>query len=256
MGTTTLGSTRWDTRYDIVAAFEPDHVPEPQFLMRVLGYFDDPSIGYVRAAQIYYNQPASFVARGAAEETYAYYSSIQMTSYAIGYPIVTGCHNTHRVTALRAVGGFAAHDVDDLLITIRYRAAGWRGVYVPERLAAGLTPTSTIDYLKQQRRWARSVLDVKLRIFPRLARSLPLPERVFSLVHGLYYLHGLATALGVALVTVMLATGSTPDVFAVATAKGVLVLFIALQSCISSASASSSSLRTREASTGAATSCG
>jgi hypothetical protein len=75
-------------------------------------------------------------------------------------------------------------------------------------------------------------------------------------VHGLYYLHGLATALGVALVTVMLATGSTPDVFAVATAKGVLVLFIALQSCISSASASSSSLRTREASTGAATSCG
>src|SRR5216684_3285993 len=67
-------------RYEIIAAFDPDHVPNPDFLMHVLGYFDDPEIGYVQAAQVYYNQKASFIARGAAEETYAYYSSIQMTN--------------------------------------------------------------------------------------------------------------------------------------------------------------------------------
>jgi cellulose synthase (UDP-forming) len=218
-------------RYDFVCAFDPDHVPEPHFLTRVLGYFTDPSVGYVQAPQFYYNQAASFVARGAAEETYAYYSSIQMSSYAIGYPIVTGCHNSHRVTALREVGGFAAHEADDLLITIHYRSAGWKGVYVPERLAAGLTPTSPVDYLIQQRRWARSVLDVKLRIFPGLARALPLPERVFSLVHGLYYLHGLASALSVGLLSFMLTTGLTPQVFAVRTGGRVLVLFAVLQGC-------------------------
>ncbi len=80
---------------------------------------------------MYYNQSASFIARGAAEETYGYYSSIQMTSYALGYPIVTGCHHTHRVSALREIGGFAPHEADDLLITVHYRAAGWKGVYVP-----------------------------------------------------------------------------------------------------------------------------
>ncbi|MEA2177760.1 MAG: hypothetical protein QOG77_1057, partial [Solirubrobacteraceae bacterium] len=218
-------------RYDLISAFDPDHVPEPEFLDRVLGYFDDPSVGYVQAPQFYYNQRASFVARGAAEETYAYYSSIQMSSYAIGYPIVTGCHNNHRVEALREVGGFAAHEADDLLITIHYRAAGWKGVYVPERLAAGLTPTDMLDYLRQQRRWARSVLDVKMRIFPRLSRALPLPERVFSLVHGLYYLHGLGSALSTALLAVMLVTGRTPAVFSVQTGWRVTALFGVLLAC-------------------------
>jgi cellulose synthase (UDP-forming) len=218
-------------RYDIISAFDPDHVPERQFLTRVIGYFDDPLVGYVQAPQFYYNQSASFVARGAAEETYAYYSSIQMTAYAIGYPIVTGCHNSHRVTALREVGGFAAHEADDLLITLNYRAAGWRGVYVPERLAAGLTPTDPIGYLTQQRRWARSVLDVKLRIFRRLARALPIHQRIFSFVHGLYYLHGLGSAVSVALLCSMLVTGATPAVFSIATAKRVVVLFGVLQLC-------------------------
>lgn len=58
----------------------------------------------------------SFIARGAAEETYAYYSSIQMTNCTLGYPIVTGCHNTHRVTALRQVGGFAPHAANDFAL--------------------------------------------------------------------------------------------------------------------------------------------
>jgi cellulose synthase (UDP-forming) len=70
-----------------------------------------------QAAQAYYNQEASFIARGAAAETYGYYSSIQMFSFAVGYPVVTGCHNTHRVTAVKQVRGLPAHDADDLLIT-------------------------------------------------------------------------------------------------------------------------------------------
>lgn len=218
-------------RYDVISAFDPDHVPAREFLTRVLGYFADPSVGYVQAPQFYYNQRASLVARGAAEETYAYYSSIQMCGYALGFPIVTGCHNTHRVSALKHVGGFAAHEADDLLITVRYRAAGWAGVYVPERLAAGLTPVDLEGYLAQQRRWARSVLDVKLHILPKVARSLPLPARVFGFVHGLYYVHGLGGAFGVMVLSSMLATGKAPGAFSVVIGKRVLVLYAVLQLC-------------------------
>ena len=218
-------------RYDIVSAFDPDHVPKREFLSRVLGYFAAPSVGYVQAPQFYYNQRASFVARGAAEETYAYYSSIQMCGYALGFPIVTGCHNTHRVRALKEVGGFAPHEADDLLITVNYRVAGWTGVYVPERLAAGLTPVDMDGYLTQQRRWARSVLDVKLRILPKVGGAIPVRERVFTFVHGLYYLHGLGSLLGLGLLAFMLATGRTPAVLSVATGKRVLVLYFVLQLC-------------------------
>jgi len=218
-------------RYELIVSFDPDHVPSRHYLTSVIGYFADPSVGYVQAAQVYYNQSASFIARGAAEETYAYYSSIQMSSYAIGYPIVTGCHTTHRTTALRSVGGFAPHEADDLLITLLYRAAGWNGVYVPRRLAVGLTPVDWRGYITQQRRWARSVLDVKFRAFPRLAGRLRFPERVFSLVHGLYYLHGLSAAVTIAVLTTMLANRSAPGVVSFSTLRHVLVMVVALQLC-------------------------
>lgn len=218
-------------RYDIVVAFDPDHVPLEGFLLRVLGYFDDPRIGYVQAAQVYYNQPASLIARGAAEETYAYYSSIQMVAYALGYPIITGCHNAHRVSALREIGGFAPHEADDLATTVAYRAHGWRGVYLPLILARGLTPVDWAGYLGQQRRWARSVLDVKVRIYPRVAGRLPFWERAVSLAHGLYYLEGLAMAVQIVLLAGMLVTGAAPAALAVVTSASFWGLVVMLQAC-------------------------
>jgi len=218
-------------RYDLIVNFDPDHIPERHFLERTLGYFDDPGIGYVQAAQVYYNQPAGFIARGAAEETYAYYSSTQLTSYALGYPIVTGCHTAHRTEALREVGGFAPHEADDLLVTVYYRTTRWRGVYVPETLAQGLVPTDWPGYLRQQRRWARSVLDVKFRWFPRVARKLGRIERLVSLCHGLHYLTGLGTVAAIGLLGYLLVTGTPSGAFSPSVMWKALALAGALQAC-------------------------
>ena len=62
------------------------------------------------------------------------------------------------------VGGFAAHEADDLLITLRYRASRWEGIYLPEILALGMTPVDWDGYLRQQIRWVRSVIDIKLHV--------------------------------------------------------------------------------------------
>jgi cellulose synthase (UDP-forming) len=218
-------------RYEIVLGFDPDHVPVRVFLSTVIGYFEDPRVGYVQAAQAYYNQEASFIARGAAEETYGYYSSLQMVNHRMGFPIVVGCHNTHRVSALKEVGGFAPHDADDLLITLLYRTHGWRGVYVPQVLARGLTPVDWNGYLSQQLRWARSVLDIKFRIYPRLAKRLPLRERLFSFLQGLSYLQGAVTATGVALLLFMLTTGITPAAVSLVTISQLGMLYAALLLC-------------------------
>jgi cellulose synthase (UDP-forming) len=215
--------------YEIVVNFDPDHVPEPTFLEEVLGYFDDLRVGYVQAAQVYYNQRASFIARGAAEETYAYYSATQMASYSLGLPIVTGCHTAHRVAALKEVGGFAAHDADDLLITYHYRAAGWQGVYVPKILARGLTPVDWAGYLTQQRRWARSVLDIKFKLYPTFAGQLSRAACVLGSLHGLYYLQGLTAGAGVGLLAYMLANGQAPQLFGDGTLWRVLGLHAVLQ---------------------------
>jgi len=179
--------------YDVLAAFDSDQVPEPDYLERTLGYFQDPAVGYVQAAQVYYNQPASFIARGAAEETYAYYSTHQMASYALGHPIVVGSHGVHRLAALATAspGGFPDHDAEDLLLTMRYRAAGWRGVYVPEVLALGTTPVNWRGYLVQQARWARSVLDLKREAVERLLHGRPTTDNLLALFHGAHFLRPL-----------------------------------------------------------------
>lgn len=158
--------------YDFLIAFDPDHVPVPEFASTVLGYFADPNVAYVQAPQVYRNQSAGLVARGSAEETYAYYSVTEMASYGMGQPVLTGCHNTHRLAALREYGGFPDHAAEDLLQTVYYRMRGWHGVYVPKVLATGLAPEGWPDYLTQQVRWARSVLDIKFRRLHAAAGSL------------------------------------------------------------------------------------
>ena len=211
-------------KYDIVAAFDPDHLPDQSFLPTVLGYFEDPQVGYVQAAQAYGNQDESWVARGAAEETYDFYSTIQMASHGMRLPIIIGCHNTHRVAALRQIGGFAAHDADDILTTLVYRDAGWQGVYVPQILARGRTPPDFHSYVIQQRRWARSVADIKLRTYPSLSARTPATTRFFGVIHGVNYLvQGLLPILVLAVLCVICATAaSSQDV----TSRFVVSLFV------------------------------
>lgn len=200
-------------QYEFVAAFDPDHVPARNFLSKVLGYFNDPKIGYVQAPQVYSNQDESFIARGAAEESYTYYSSIQMASYGLDYPIIVGSHNTHRVSALREVGGFAPHDADDLLLTFNYRKEGWEGVYVPEVLARGLSPADWHTYLNQQRRWARSILDIKLKIIPFMTHNLSFSCRLMNVLHGFQFLaKSLILLVALLLIVVMLGRGEIPKV--------------------------------------------
>ena len=196
--------------YDVVAAFDTDHIAEPQFLRRVLGYFRDPAIAFVQAPQVYYNQDASFIARGAAEETYGFYSVHEMATYGANHPIIVGCHNTHRVSALKAIGGLSPHDADDLMLTLLYRAGGWRGVYVPEILALGTTPVNWYDYLRQQVRWTKSVVEIKLHRLPGLVSRLPVADRVLGIFHGVYYLRSLALGIAYATVMLLLLTGHRP----------------------------------------------
>jgi cellulose synthase (UDP-forming) len=178
-------------RYDVIATFDPDHVPEKNYLTRTLGYFQDSSVGYVQAPQVYYNQIASFIARGAAEETYDYYSCRLMASYGLGHTVVIGSHSVHRTHALKAVNGFPPHDAEDLLLTMTYRAGGWSGVYVPEVLAMGSAPVDWPGYLRQQVRWSRAVLHLKRYAFVELAGQMSAMDQALSLLHGVHYLRPL-----------------------------------------------------------------
>lgn len=193
--------------YDVMLAFDPDHIPRPEYASCVIGYFEDTRVAYVQSPQVYRNQCASLVARGAAEETYTYYSVTEMAAFAHGAPVLIGCHNAQRLSALREFGGLPAHAAEDLLQTAYYRQRGWRGVYVPTILATGLAPIDWSGYLTQQVRWARSVFDVKFRHLPSLTRTASVKSFI-GFLQGFGYLQDAVIAIGVlAVVVIALSVG-------------------------------------------------
>ncbi len=192
---------------EFVTIFDPDHLPQPEFLNRVLGCFDDPKVGYVQAAQAYRNQGESFIARGAAEQTYELYGSTMMGLHGLEAPLLFGCHTTFRRSALDSIGGYAVHNAEDLRTCMRLTAAGWKGVYVPEILARGLVPADIATYLRQQYRWAHSVFDLLFRDYWRLLPRWSFFQSVAYFMVGTFYLVGLAILINLVLPIVFLLSG-------------------------------------------------
>jgi len=198
------------TTEELVLVLDPDHIPFPEFLDRVLGYFDDPGIGFVQVAQAYHNVRRSFVARAAAEQTFAFYGPVLQGMHGTGTAVAIGANCTFRRAALESIGGHGVGLAEDLVTAIRLHAAGWRSVYVPEVLARGLVPEDLDSFLRQQRKWARGVYEVLLREYPRAFRRLTNHQRLSYLMIATYYLVGLTSLVYLAIPLLYLLTGVQP----------------------------------------------
>lgn len=198
------------TSEEFILVLDPDHIPLPEFFDSVLGHFDDPRVGFVQVAQAYYNQPRSFVARAAAEQTYAFYGPILQGMHGAGTAVAIGANCTFRRAALASIGGHGIGLAEDLVTAIRLHAAGWKSIYVPEVLARGLVPEDLGSFIQQQLKWARGVYDVLLREYPRAFRRLTLHQKLAYFMIGTYYLVGLTTPIYLLIPMLYLWTGVQP----------------------------------------------
>ncbi len=198
------------TSADFILVLDPDHLPFPEFLDRVLGHFDDARVGFVQVAQAYYNQDRSFTAAGAAEQTYAFYGPVQMGLFGHGASVAIGANCTFRRGALDSIGGHGIGLAEDLITAIRIHAAGWRSVYVPEIVSRGLVPEDLGSFYRQQLKWSRGVYEVVFSELLPLARRLTWQQRLSYAAIGTYYLCGPATALYLLLPYLYLWTGLQP----------------------------------------------
>jgi cellulose synthase (UDP-forming) len=188
-------------------------VPFPQILDRVLGHFDDPGVGFVQVAQAYGNVRESFVARAAAEQTYAFYGPIMQGMNGTGTSVAIGANCTFRRSALESIGGHGVGLAEDLVTSIRLHAKGWTSCYVPEVLSRGLVPSDLDSYLKQQLKWSRGVYEVLFREYPRAFRSLTAYQKISYFMIGSYYLVGVTSLIFLAVPLMYLFFGRQPAVF-------------------------------------------
>jgi cellulose synthase (UDP-forming) len=198
------------TNEDFILVLDPDHIPFPEILDRVLGHFDDDTVGFVQVAQAYYNQSRSITAAGAAEQTYAFYGPGQMGLYGHGACVAIGANCTFRRSALESIGGHGVGLAEDLVTAIRLHAKGWRSVYVPEVVSRGLVPEDLGSYYRQQLKWSRGVYEVAFVELPRAFARLTWRQRLVYLTIGTYYLFGFTTLLFLTLPYIYLWTGIQP----------------------------------------------
>jgi cellulose synthase (UDP-forming) len=198
------------TTEDFILVMDPDHIPFPNILDRVLGHFSDERTGFVQVCQAYYNQYRTFVARGAAEQTYAFYGPTQIGLNGHGAAVAIGANCTFRRAALESINGHGIGLAEDLVTSIRLHANGWKSVYVPEVVSRGLVPEDLGSFYKQQLKWARGVYEVMFSELPRAFRTLTWRQRLSYSAIGTYYLFGVTTPMYLLIPYVYLWTGIQP----------------------------------------------
>lgn len=204
------------TSEEFILVLDPDHIPFSMFFDRVLGYFNDPEVGFVQVSQAYYNAGESFVARAAAEQTFAFYGPIMQGMNGTGTSVAIGANCTFRRSALESIGGHGIGLAEDLVTSIRLHAKGWGSVYIPEILARGLVPADLDSFLKQQLKWSRGVHEVLFKEYPRAFRKLTMHQRISYFMIGSYYFVGVTTLIYVSIPLLYLWSGRQPAAFLLA----------------------------------------
>lgn len=184
---------------DFILIMDPDHIPFPNFLDEVLGYFNNEDVGFVQVSQAYYNQYRSFTARGAAEQTYAFYGPTMMGMYGYGTSVAIGANCTFRKKALESIGGHGVGLAEDLITSVRLHAKGWKSVFRPVVVSRGLVPEDFGSFCKQQLKWSRGVFEVFFSELPKLYKGLTGWQLLSYLMISTYYLVGVNTFIYVSI---------------------------------------------------------
>ncbi|MFD7500622.1 glycosyltransferase family 2 protein [Streptomyces sp. NPDC059850] len=165
--------------YDFFASVDTDHVPLPNYLERMLGYFRDPDIAFVVGPQVYGNYDAA-VTKAAESQQFLFHALIQRAGNAYRAPMFVGTNNAVRISAIKSIGGLYDSITEDMatgfeLHRHRNPATGrkWGSVYTPDVLAVGEGPNAWTDFFTQQLRWSRGTYETILGQFWKAPFSLP-----------------------------------------------------------------------------------
>ncbi|MEU5219497.1 cellulose synthase catalytic subunit [Streptomyces sp. NPDC020807] len=157
--------------YDYFASVDTDHVPLPNFLERMLGYFRDPDIAFVVGPQVYGNY-TNIVTKAAESQQFLFHALIQRAGNRYRAPMFVGTNNVVRISALKQIGGLCDSITEDMATGFELHRRKnpltghfWRSVYTPDVLAVGEGPASWTDFFTQQLRWSRGTYETILKQF-------------------------------------------------------------------------------------------
>ena len=180
-----------------ILQLDADHVPLPNILDKLLGFFDDEKVAFVQSPQDFYNTD-SFThvvndeGRRLWEENRIFFSLIQPGKDNWNAAFFCGSCGVLRRSAFESIGGFSTKTVtEDMETSIVLHAQGWKSVYYGETLAYGLAPASAGQYHVQRLRWGQGSMQILRKINPLRYPGLTLMQRIQYFASTFGYLDGL-----------------------------------------------------------------
>jgi len=200
------------TEGELVFVLDADHVPMPDALDALVGYFDDDRMAVVQSPHDFSNHDSVQHYMVGRHEQSLFYRVICPGKGRHGAAFWCGSAALIRRPALLGIGGVATETIaEDFHTTIRLQREGWVSAYHDEVLVQGLAPHDLDGYLLQRDRWARGNLAVfTLPESPLRARTLRPAQRLSYLSSLLAYLAPPMRLLLLATLAVVLWTGALP----------------------------------------------
>ena len=139
---------------ELIAVIDADYQVQPDFLERLVGYFQDPNLGYVQTPHDYRNWQGNAYQEACYWEYMLYFRlhlsclNEWMASHIIGTMCIT------RRAALEEAGGWAEWCLtEDSECAVRIHALGYSSLFINHTFGRGLIPENFRHYKKQRLRW-------------------------------------------------------------------------------------------------------
>lgn len=178
---------------ELVVTLDADHVPMPDLLDELVGFFDDPRVGIVQANQDFYNldsfqHDTNWAEQAAWQQQELFFNVIQPGKDALRAAMYCGSPAILRRRALDAVGGFATETVtEDMHTSLRMQKLGWETIYHNRTVARGLAPQTYDAYNTQWHRWGLGAMQVFRLEKPLTSPGLTLGQRVAYFASAYFY---------------------------------------------------------------------
>ncbi len=213
---------------ELLALFDADFVPPPDFLRRAVGRFADERVACVQGRWTHLNRDFSWLTRAQALAIDAHFGVEQAAREAAGWLLnFNGTAGLWRKAAIGDAGGWSGDTLtEDLDLSYRVQLKGWRIAFDPTLACPAELPTALGAFKAQQRRWATGSMQAARKLLPAVWRApLPLGTKLHATLHLTHYaVHPLMAAIALLSVPGVLLPGA---VLGPAVAWVLLALFAA-----------------------------
>ncbi len=145
-------------RGELIAIFDADFRPDPDFLYRTVPYFlDDARLGVIQARWGHLNAGDSALTAAQALALDKHFAVEQLVRFRADlFPKFNGTAGVWRRACIEDAGGWQSDTVcEDLCLSTRAVLKGWHFHFLPDVVAPAELPASIRAYKNQQARWAK-----------------------------------------------------------------------------------------------------